>query len=83
MHLDEIDRRVLGREREILAGPLALERAQQLITEGLLLSAEIEEHRRVILKELESLDRQENLALALGQALEPSGGRAALVDVAG
>ncbi|MCX6594149.1 MAG: hypothetical protein NTZ56_21760 [Acidobacteria bacterium] len=83
MHLDEIDRRVLGREREILAGPLQQGRAQELITEGLLLSAEIEEHRHVILKELESLDRQENLALALGQALEPSGGRAALVDVAG
>lgn len=83
MHLDEITQLVARRERELQDGPLTLERAQALATESLRLAAEVEEHRRVIVEELKSLDRQEQLALALGHALEPTMGRAAMVDVAG
>ncbi|MCX6596073.1 MAG: hypothetical protein NTV70_06870 [Acidobacteria bacterium] len=83
MHLDEITQLVARRERELLAGPLTPERAQALARESLLLAAEVEEHRRVIIEELKSLGQQEQLALALGQALEPSMGRAVIVDIAG
>ncbi len=83
MHLDEIAQLVARRERELQDGPLTLERAQALATESLRLAAEVQEHRQVIVEELKSLDRQEQLALALGQALEPAMGRAAMVDVAG
>lgn len=83
MNLDEITQVVARRERELLAGPLTPERAEQLVTETLLLAAEVEEHRRVLQAELKSLDQQEQLALALGQALEPALGLAAIVDVAG